>query len=123
MAYDGKALVRTAVSYVSDTITISSSNYGTADAPATVETAGYFNGARAKLTVGDIIIASMGIGGTLKLKIYQVTAVPATGNVTIALQTVTAGRSPTGGVAFPPAGTFRPRVCHGGGFFIGGAHV
>lgn len=65
--------------------------YGTDDAAATVEAAGYFNSARARLTVGSIIIASMVNGNTPVLKSYVVTAVPATGNVTIALQATTAG--------------------------------
>lgn len=65
--------------------------YATDVAAATVETAGYFNGARAQLRKGDIILASMVNGGTPVGKTYVVTAVPATGNVTIALQTATAG--------------------------------
>lgn len=66
--------------------------YATDDAAATVETAGYFNNARALLTVGDIILAVMAVGGgTPVLKAYTATAVPASGNVTIARQTTTAG--------------------------------
>ena len=65
--------------------------YSTDDAAATVEAAGYFNSARLRLTVGSIILASMVNAGTPVLKAYVVTAVPATGNVTIALQTTTAG--------------------------------
>ena len=91
MAYEPKALVRVANSYVTDSVTMGAHIYGTPDLAAVVETAGYFNGARAKLTVGDVITASMGIGSTQKLKILVVTAVPATGNVTVALQTTTAG--------------------------------
>ena len=70
---------------------ISLFSYGTDDAAATVEAAGYFNAARARLTVGSIIIASMANAGTPVVKTYVVTAVPATGNVTIALATTTAG--------------------------------
>lgn len=65
--------------------------YGTDDAAATVEAAGYFNGARAILNKGDIIMASMVNSGTPVTKQYIATAVPATGNVTIAIQVVTAG--------------------------------
>jgi hypothetical protein len=65
--------------------------YGTDDAAATVEAAGYFNGARGNLAVGDMIDASMVNGGTPVSKRYVVTAVPASGNVTVALQATTAG--------------------------------
>lgn len=62
--------------------------YFTADAAATVETAGYFNGIRAQLTVGDTILASMGASS----KSYRVLTVPAVGsNVTIGLFATTAG--------------------------------
>ena len=67
-------------------------SYATDDAAATVEAAGYFNSARTRLTVGTVIIASMANAGTPVLKAYVVTAAPqVTGNVTIALQTTTAG--------------------------------
>ena len=72
---------------------ISTFAYATDDAAATVETAGYFNTARDKgrLSVGSIILASMVNGGTPVLKAYVCLTVPATGNVTIGLQTTTAG--------------------------------
>lgn len=66
-------------------------DYATDDAAATVETAGYFNGARAFLRVGDVITSVMAAGGTPVLKQYVVTAVPASGNITTALQATTAG--------------------------------
>jgi hypothetical protein len=65
--------------------------YGTDDAAATVEAAGYFNGARAFLRVGDIITAVMAAAGTPVLKQLVVLTVPASGNVTVGLQTTTAG--------------------------------
>lgn len=65
--------------------------YATDDAAATVETAGYFNNARAQLAVGDVIEASMANTGTPVTKTYVATAVPASGNVTVALQTTAAG--------------------------------
>jgi H2-forming N5,N10-methylenetetrahydromethanopterin dehydrogenase-like enzyme len=65
------------------------------DAGATVETAGYFNNARGRLFLGDIIHAVVAHPGTVPgtpiRKGYVVTAVPATGNVLIAIATVTAG--------------------------------
>lgn len=40
-------------------------HYTTADTPATVGGAGYFNAAANDLVVGDIILAVCGIGGTV----------------------------------------------------------
>ncbi|MCA0425415.1 MAG: hypothetical protein LCH61_19240 [Proteobacteria bacterium] len=97
MAFSAKSLARVQQLVVGDASgnptasTISAFRYATADAAATVETAGYFNGARALLTVGSIIVSVMAIGGTPVLKSYVVTAVPASGNVTVALQATTAG--------------------------------
>jgi len=62
----------------------------TSDAPATVEAANYFNSWVADLAVGSVIIAVMGIGGTIKHKNYLVSANTGTA-VTVALQTTTAG--------------------------------
>jgi hypothetical protein len=62
----------------------------TTDLAATVETAGYFNSMAAQLAVGDVIMAVMAIGGTMKLKLYMVTV--NTGSaVTVALANLTAG--------------------------------
>lgn len=58
--------------------------YTTDDAAATVETAGYFNAASAKLKKGDIIEASMVNSGAPVGKNYIVTA-NAAGVVTIAV--------------------------------------
>lgn len=70
--------------------TLSHFRYCTDDAAATVETAGYFNGAARVLAVGDTIAAVMAAGGTPVLKHYVVTA--NTGSaVTVALQATTAG--------------------------------
>jgi hypothetical protein len=66
-------------------------DYATDDAAATVEAAGYFNGARAFLRVGDIITAVMAAAGTPIGKNYVVLTVPASGNVTIGIFTATAG--------------------------------
>jgi transcription termination factor Rho len=66
--------------------------YASDDAAATVEAAAYFNNARAILNKGDIIIVSLVNSGTPVTKQYVVTAAPkVTGNVTVALQTTTAG--------------------------------
>ncbi|RWI96090.1 hypothetical protein [Mesorhizobium sp.] len=66
-------------------------HYATADAAATVTTDGYFNAARDKLQVNDVIEAMTvagGVGDKLSLK---VTAAPASGNVTTAVNTDAAG--------------------------------
>lgn len=65
--------------------------YATDDAAATVEAAGYFNSARSRLVKGDVIIARMAMAGTPIVKVYIATAVPSTGNVTIALAATAAG--------------------------------
>lgn len=62
----------------------------TSDAPATVEAANYFNAASADLPVGSVIQAVMGIGGTVELKDFVVSA-NAAGVVTIKLQKTAAG--------------------------------
>lgn len=64
--------------------------YATPDALAAVVTAGYFNDARSQLRVGDVIEVAAGIGGTPATDTYTVTAVPATGNVTIGVEAGTA---------------------------------
>lgn len=69
----------------------SSFAYATDDAAAVVEAAGYFNAARGLLTPGSIIQASMAVGSAPVAKNYVVTAVPNTGNVTIALFATAAG--------------------------------
>ena len=66
-------------------------SYATADAVATVTTAGYFNNARAKLQVNSVIDAlclADGVGDRISV---TVTAVPATGNVTVAINTDASG--------------------------------
>lgn len=65
-------------------------SYITDDTAAVVEAVGYFNSAADRLVVGSIIMAVMGMGGTMKLKNYLVTANDGT-VVTIALQTTAAG--------------------------------
>jgi hypothetical protein len=72
-------------------------SYATADAAATVEVAGYFDGALFggvnPLNPGDVIMATMVLNGTPVLKNYVVltNAVATGGHVTIGLQTATAG--------------------------------
>jgi hypothetical protein len=49
-------------------------HYTTPDAAATVDTAGYFNGASEMLRVGDLILANVETGGTIKAGIFFVNA-------------------------------------------------
>jgi len=57
--------------------------YATIDAAATVLTAGYFNDARDKLQVNDVIECVTSAGGTGDRIVVRVTAVPSSGNVTV----------------------------------------
>lgn len=65
--------------------------YATDDAAATVEADGYFNNARHLLKKGDCILASCANSGTAILKVLKVATVPASGNVTTGMGSVTAG--------------------------------
>lgn len=67
-----------------------SATYITADTPAVVEAAGYFNGAVDRLPKGTCLTAVMTTGGTPVMKDYVVTANTGTA-VTIAMQKTTAG--------------------------------
>jgi hypothetical protein len=59
-------------------------NYATTDAAATVLAAGYFDGARDKLKVNDVIMAVCASGGTGDVVQMKVSAVPASpGNVAV----------------------------------------
>lgn len=65
--------------------------YVSADAVATVIAAGYFNTVRDKLAVGDTIDATCVLGGTADRVSVLVTAAPASGNVTVAVNTDATG--------------------------------
>ncbi|CAA7621178.1 hypothetical protein [Magnetospirillum sp. UT-4] len=49
-------------------------HYTTADTAATVDTAGYFNLASSMVRVGDIIIANVETGGTMKAGLFFVSS-------------------------------------------------
>jgi len=63
--------------------------YSTTDAAATVQGAGYFNDAVKHLSVGDVIMATVDIAGTAKLKNYVVLTNDGSA-ITVGLQTTTA---------------------------------
>ncbi len=82
MAFFDKAFVLLAQSNRQDGSVTRKWMYSTTDAVATVTAAGYYNAMRARLTVGDTIESSVGIGGTAATLIQRVATVPGTGNVT-----------------------------------------
>ena len=97
MTYSPKSLVRGLQIPVGETTGLPGATqitkwaYATKDAAATVETAGYFNSARARLTVGDTIDCTFAQGGTPIHKMLRVLTVPASGDVTVGQSSVTAG--------------------------------
>ena len=68
-------------------------DYATPDAVATVIAAGYFNTMRddGRIAINDIINATCVMGGVADFVRLIVTAVPATGNVTVAVNTGASG--------------------------------
>lgn len=93
MALNNRALVQDAsVPYAADTAPCNFYKYASADAAATIVAAGYFNNVRDKLKVGDIIeaVALAGTASADRLELV-VTAAPATGNVTVAVNGEAAG--------------------------------
>lgn len=85
MAFNIRSLSLYASAPVDTNVAVNFYTYATADAAATVLAAGYFNDARSKLQVNDVIecmAVATGTGDRLKL---TVTAAPATGNVTVAV--------------------------------------
>lgn len=92
MAYLARSLVLEAsVPYASDTPALNWYKYATTDAVATVIAAGYFNNARDKLRVGDVIDAVCAIGGATDRIAMLVATVPVSGNVTVAINTDASG--------------------------------
>lgn len=61
--------------------------YVTADDAATIQAANYFNPLSGQLSNGDILHASLLIGGANVMKSYVVTSANGAATVTIALQT------------------------------------
>jgi len=90
MPVQSKAMVRLASTPVAAGRVLTVWGYATADAKATVETAGYFNNAKADkdLQKGDQILAAMVIDGSTVAAHYVVTNLNSGGNVTIALAAV-----------------------------------
>lgn len=87
MALDTRALRRVTSVEVLPNVLVHDFFYATADALAVVTTAGYFNNSRAALTVHSTIRAVVDYSGTANYVSLRVTAVPASGNVTVAIDT------------------------------------
>lgn len=84
MAFQARSLcLYNSVPYGSGGARVDFFNYATADAAATVIAAGYFNAARAKLKVNDVITAMTSAGGTGDVLQLRVTAVPASGDIAV----------------------------------------
>jgi hypothetical protein len=83
-AHNPKSLSRFASATYSDLTPASWFFYPTANAIATVIAAGYFNDSRSQLRAGDLITIASAQGGTVDTITVKLTAVPATGNVTVA---------------------------------------
>lgn len=92
MALNARALIlEHSVPYAVDTPPCNFYKYATTDAVATVIAAGYFNQTFQTLRVNDVIDAMCVMGGTADRVGLIVTAVPAGGNVTVAVNTDASG--------------------------------
>jgi hypothetical protein len=91
MAHDTRRLRRYSSVPMSGGRNIGFFNYATDNTAAETVAAGYFNDSRAALTVGSIIDAVVDVDGTPDNIRVRVTAVPASGNVTVAYDGVAAG--------------------------------
>lgn len=91
MAHSKRALNRIGSSMSAAGVAVSLFLLASDDDAATVLTAGYLNDNRAELAVNDVIIIMAVAGGTGDMLIVKVTAVPATGNVTIAVNSEASG--------------------------------
>jgi hypothetical protein len=92
MAFKLRSLVRIAsIPHTDDTAPCNFWKYATADAVATVIADGYFNSARAQLAVNDIIDCACVVAGTGNRVTVIVRTVPASGDITTAIDTDASG--------------------------------
>lgn len=94
MALNKRAFVQAhSIPYAVDTPPLTISAYATTDAVATVIAAGYFNGLRddGTIRVNDVVECNCVMGGVADYVRLIFTAVPATGNVTTAVNTGASG--------------------------------
>jgi hypothetical protein len=94
MALNKRSVVQAhSIPWGSDLSPLNVYEYATADAVATVIAAGYFNVLRddGRIRVNDIVNANCVMGGAADFVRLIFTAVPATGNVTVAINTGASG--------------------------------
>jgi len=91
MAHDIRALKRYNTATLAGNRQVSWYNYATNDTASEVVAAGYFNDARNTVKVGDCVDAIVDIDGTIDRISFRFTAVPSTGNVTVAYDGDAAG--------------------------------
>lgn len=87
MAFDKTALQRISTNLLSGGRKVHHFTFATDDTLAEITTAGYFNTARDSLTAHSIIHAVVDVDGTPNYATIRLTAVPASGNVTAAIDT------------------------------------
>lgn len=85
MAFQIRSLALSASVPVGTNKSVGFYKFATTDATATVVANGYFNNARDKLAVNDVIEAVCAADGTGDRIVVRVTAVPSSGNVTVAI--------------------------------------
>jgi len=84
MAFNAEQLPRIGQTTADNGAVVSFFMHATTAAAAAVTAAGYFNPAREKVKVGDIVIASCGLGGTATTNVLRFATVPAApGNITV----------------------------------------
>ncbi|MGG7535351.1 hypothetical protein [Rhizobium sp. 12,4] len=91
MAHDPLALRRYNSIALSGGRKVGFYNYATDDTAAEMVAAGYFNNSRVALSVGSVIDAVVDVDGTPDNIRVRVTAVPTSGNVTVAYDGTAAG--------------------------------
>jgi len=84
-------LLQASVPHTADVVPVNFYVYATPDAVATVIAAGYFNNARSKLQVNDVIEALCVATGVADRITMIVLTVPTSGNVTVAINTDASG--------------------------------
>lgn len=85
MAHDPRALQRISTNLMANGRKVHHFTYASDHTKAEIVTAGYFNASRPALTPGSLIQAVADLDGTPNALLIRVATVPATGDVTVAL--------------------------------------
>jgi hypothetical protein len=91
MSYEARALKRYNTVTLPGNRQVSWYNYATNDTAAEVVAANYFDKARDTVKVGDCVDAIIDVDGTIDRISFRFTAVPTSGNVTVAYDGDAAG--------------------------------